>query len=70
MRRALTSYLLSPNKASIPGIGYISLCCWLKGSYRKAQTTQTVSKAIGCSPKTYFKLLLLKKTLTQLTEHG
>lgn len=34
------------------------------------QTTQAVIKAIGCSPKTGTKALLLNTTPTQLTEHG
>lgn len=34
------------------------------------QTTQAVSKTIGCSPPTDSKVPLLKTTPTQLIEHG
>lgn len=41
-----------------------------KKSHGNLQTTQAVAKAVGCSLKTGGEAPLLKKTSTQLTEHG
>lgn len=62
-------YHLSPNKISGPGLGYIGLNCFSKGSHRNPEKTQAVVKAVGCSPQNDSKTFMLKATSTQLTEH-
>ena len=55
-------------KLPVPGMGYISSSCWPKGFHENPQTTQSIDKAIGCSPETYGKDPLLK-TPAQLSDH-
>ena len=66
--RALTSHFLSPMKFPVPGMDYIELSCWPKGSHGNPHP-QAVAKIIGCSPQTDDKALLLNTTPIQLTEH-
>ena len=38
-------------KPPVPGMGFILLSCWPKGSHGNLQT-QVVAKTIGCCPQT------------------
>lgn len=56
-------------KFQVPGLGYIGLNCFSKGSHGNPEKTQAVVKAVGCSPQNDSKTFMLKATSTQLTEH-
>jgi hypothetical protein len=57
-------------KPPVSEMSYISLSHCRKALYRNPQTSLAISKAIGCSTETYGKTLLLKATLSYLTEYG
>ena len=59
---APTGHLLSPNEASSTG-NVLHLSCRPKGFHENPQITRAISKAVGCSPATDGKALLLKTTL-------
>lgn len=44
-------------------VSEIYLSCWPKGLHGNTQTSQSVAKAIGCSPNTDSKVPLLKTYL-------
>ena len=54
---------MSPNKTSMSRMGYILLNHWPKVSHGPLNTP-AIAKAIGCSPQTDGKALLLKITST------
>lgn len=57
----------------MPGVGYILLNYWLKGSHRtpapQLQISQAISKAIGYSLQPDNKAILVKTLFTYIIEH-
>ena len=53
-------------KLPVPGLGYIQLNFWWKGSHGNPQA-QAVAKRLNCSPPTDSKVRMLK---TPCTPHG
>lgn len=61
----------SPSEISSARNGlYILLSCWPNEPHGTPQTTQDISKSIGCSSQIDGKALLLKTTPMHLIEHG
>ena len=57
-------------KIPVPGLGFIQLSSWLRGSHGSLQTTEAIAKKIGCFSQTDIKDSLLKMTLTELIDLG
>lgn len=57
-------------KFSMLEMGYVQLSCLPNGSHGNLPTFQSMANTVGGSLKTDGKVLLLKPTPTQLSEHG
>lgn len=64
------THLLSPSKASSARNDLHLIKCVPWEAPPHTQITQDIAKALGCSPQTDAKALLLKTTPTQLIKHG
>lgn len=56
-------------KSAVPKTDYILSTCLPKVSHGNPKTTQDIVKALGCSPQTHCKAVLLKTALLHLMEH-
>lgn len=55
-------------KRLVPGMGYTHLSHYPQSPAGIPQTSQITAKAIGCSPQSDTKILLLRMTFIYLTE--
>ena len=60
---------MGETKYPVPGLGYILLNSWPKGSHENVKTTQAIVKAIGSSSLTVGKSLLLNTAAILLIEY-
>ena len=67
--KAPARHLSPPNETSNTDNWLHLIGFWPKGTHGNPQTTQVIAKAIGCSPQTEYKYLLLNTAHILLNEH-